>query len=402
MHILYLCEEYPPGKNGGIGSMVKLLATTLAQQGHQVYVLGLYPHGYDGADEEEDNGVKIFRLRYRTDWGLIRNNFSFTDNLLYHFLRLTGLLNWDAKHSSQRLFNKVQQLVKQHAIDIIEMPDWNTFLHNSRSPITVPAFAALLVVKFHGGHSYLRHQAKLPVDPTIFAAEKALLQRATALVSVSQYTAQQTTALFGINRPVKILYNGIQLPPAHTLPVTSDKVVFAGALSVNKGAPILLQAWNLVYQQCPNATLHLYGKGPVHQLKKILQNGAAATVHFYGHVPRQEVLSAFGTAEMSVFPSQAECFALAPLEAMAAGAAVIYTRQSSGPELIDHGQNGLLINPNSAEDIAAAIIQLLQDRPLRNRLAAAGKATVAERFNIQQIAQQHLAFYKEVIMGLEH
>jgi glycosyltransferase involved in cell wall biosynthesis len=397
MHILYLCEEYPPGKNGGIGSMVKLLANTLAQQGHQVYVLGLYPHGYGQADYEEDNGVKVFRLRYQTDWGLIRNNFSFADNLLYRLLRFTGLLHWDTKRSSQRLFNKVQELVQEHHIDIIEMPDWNTFLHTSRSPISIPHFGVPLVVKFHGGHSYLRHQAQLPVDPTIFAAEKALLQRATALVSVSQYTAQQTTALFGLDRPVTVLYNGIQLPPAANLPITAGKVVFAGALSVNKGAPVLLQAWNLVHQQCPNATLHLYGKGPVQQLKKILQHGAAPSVSFHGHVPRQEVLAALATAEAAVFPSQAECFALAPLEAMAAGCAVIYTQQSSGPELIADGQNGLLINPNSAEDIAAAIIQLLQDDTLRNRLAAAGKTTVAEKFNILHMAQQHITFYQGVI-----
>lgn len=396
MNILYCCEEYPPGKNGGIGSMVKLLATHLAAQGHQVYVVGLYPHGYGGADYEEDQGVKVFRLRYTTDWGLIRNNFSFTDNLLYRFLRFTGLLNWDARRSSQSLFAKIQALVKEYAIDIIEIPDWNTFLHHTRSPIALPDLGAPLVVKFHGSHSYLRHQARLAVDPIIFEAEKALLQKADALVAVSQYTAQQTAALFHLHQPIKVLYNGIPLPPDSELPITEGKIVFAGALSVNKGVPILLQAWHLVHQQCPQATLHLYGKGPVQQLKKILQGSASPTVHFYGHMPRPSVMEAFTTATAAVFPSQAECFALAPLEAMANGCAVIYTNQSSGPELIIDGQNGLLVNPSSADAIAAAIIQLLQDDALRNRLAAAGKATVAERFNIQQIAQQHVDFYKTI------
>ncbi len=396
MNILYLCEEYPPGKNGGIGSMVKSLATSLAAQGHQVYVVGLYPHGYGGADYEEDQGVKVFRLRYATDWGLIRNNFSFTDNLLYRFLRFTGLLNWDARRSGQHLFHKVKQLVQAHAIDIIEMPDWNTFLHNARRPITLPDFGVPLVVKFHGGHSYLRQQAGLAVNPVIFEAEKALLQKATALVAVSQYTAQQTAALFQLQQPIKILYNGIPLPPDNHLPLTEGKIVFAGALSVNKGVPILLQAWNLVHQQYPQASLHMYGKGPVQQLKQILQGSAAQTVHFYGHMPRQSVMAAFATATAAVFPSQAECFALAPLEAMANGCPVIYTSQSSGPELITDGENGLLVDPNSADAIAAAIILLLQDHDLRNRLAVAGKATVAEKFNIEEVAAQHLDFYKTI------
>lgn len=398
MNILYCCEEYPPGKNGGIGSMVKLLATQLAAQGHQVYVVGLYPHGYGGADCEEDGGVKVFRLRYATDRRLIRNDFSFTDNLLYRFLRFTGLLNWDTRRSSQRLFAKIQQLVQDHAINIIEMPDWNTFLHHTRSPMALPDLGAPLVVKFHGNHSYLRHQASQPVDPVIFEAEKGLLQKATALVAVSQYTAQQTAALFQLQKPIKVLYNGIQLPPDNKAAIVEGKIVFAGALSANKGVPVLLQAWNLVHRQYPQATLHLYGKGPVQQLKKILQGHAAQSVQFYGHVPKQTVLEAFATATAAVFPSQAECFALAPLEAMASGCAVVYTRQSSGPELIIDGENGLLVDPNSADEIAAAIMQLLQNHDLRKRLAAAGKATVAQKFNIEAIAQQHLEFYDSVIM----
>jgi glycosyltransferase involved in cell wall biosynthesis len=396
MNILYCCEEYPPGKNGGIGTMVQLLARQLVRQGHRVWVLGLYPPGYGQANEETDQGVQVLRLRYQTDIGLIRNDFSLTDNLLYRALRLTGLLRWDTRRSAGQLFRRIQALVQEHRIDLIEMPDWNTFLHRGAT-IKIPDLGAPLVVKFHGGHSYLRHQAKLPADPAIFAAEKALLLQANALVAVSRYTAQQTTDLFGLTRPVEVLYNGISLPPATQAVVKAGNIVFAGALSVNKGVPVLLQAWNQVNRQYPDATLHLYGKGPVQQLQQRLNASALPTVHFHGHLGREDVLHAFATATAAVFPSQAECFALAPLEAMAAGCAVIYTQQSSGPELVTHGQNGLLIDPNSAEAIATAIIQLLEDSDLRNRLAVAGQATVTERFNITHIAGQHLAFYRRVL-----
>ena len=45
----------------------------MVRQGHSVYVIGLYLHGYGGADYEEDEGVRVWRLRYGTDIGLIRN-----------------------------------------------------------------------------------------------------------------------------------------------------------------------------------------------------------------------------------------------------------------------------------------------------------------------------------------
>jgi glycosyltransferase involved in cell wall biosynthesis len=398
VNILYLCEEYPPGQNGGIGSMVQLLARELVRQGHRVWALGLYPHGYGQPDMAVDEGVTVYRMRYQTDWGLIRNDFSLADNLLYRAWRLTGLLQWDARRSAQKLFARVRQLVGQHQIDIIEMPDWNTFLHHGR-PIAVPPLGAPLVVKLHGGHSYLRHEAGQPAVPHIFAAEKALLQRADALAAVSRYTARQAAALFELQQQVTVLHNGIAMPPGNL--TTQDRIeghiVFAGALSANKGVPVLLQAWHTVNRQQPGAQLHLYGKGSVTQLKKLLKGPAAASVHFHGHQPRETVLRAFATATAAVFPSRSECFSLAPLEAMAAGCPVIYTSQSAGPELVAHRQNGLLVNPNSAEAIADALLELLRDAGLRQQLAQAGQRTVAERFNIPTIAAQHIDFYQRVM-----
>ena len=71
---------------------------------------------------------------------------------------------------------------------------------------------------------------------------------------------------------------------------------------------------------------------------------------------------------------------MAPLEAMAQGCPVIYSNRCSGPELIDHGRNGLLIDPDSPEQIAGAIVGLLRDDEQAARLGAAGREDVARRF----------------------
>jgi glycosyltransferase involved in cell wall biosynthesis len=397
MNILYLCEEYPPGKNGGIGSMVKLLAGEMVKQGHRVYVVGLYPQGYGQADYEEDSGVKVWRLRYKTDIGLLKNNFSLTDTVLRRLLRYSSLLHWDTKNATRRLFSFIANLVKQHQVDIIEMPDWNTFLHNSFTPIHIPDFGVPLVVKFHGSHSYLRSEMNQPVSKLIFKAEQALLNRADALTAVSRYTADKTAALFGLGKQVGGLYNSIHIPPAANTAVQDNTIIFAGALSKSKGVHALLQAWNSVHRQCPDAVLHLYGKGPLHQLKKIPGSAALSSIVFHGHVNREVLLTAFAEATVAVFPSYSECFSIAPLEAMAAGCAVVFTERSSGAELVIHGQNGLLINPDDTTAIADAILLLLSDRSIRNKLAMAGHQTVTAHFNITLSAQQHIQFYAETI-----
>ena len=63
MNILYLCDEYPPGQHGGIGTSVRSMARELVKQGHRVVVAGLYSPGYGGADEFVDNGVKVYRFQ---------------------------------------------------------------------------------------------------------------------------------------------------------------------------------------------------------------------------------------------------------------------------------------------------------------------------------------------------
>jgi glycogen synthase len=396
MNILYLCEEYPPGKSGGIGSAVKQLAGEMQRQGHNVYVAGLYPQGYGQADYEEDNGVKLWRLRYKTDIGLLKNDFSITDNIWRRLLRYSSLLHWDTQSATRRLFRFIADLIKKYQIDIIEIPDWNTFLHNSATPIHIPNFGVPLVVKLHCGHSYLRSEMQQAYNSTIFKAEKALLNRADAVASVSRYTAEKTTAMFGLTKPVSVLYNCVAIPPAANTATQENTIIFTGALSKKKGVHALLEAWKQVHRQCPDARLHLYGKGPQQELKKI-PGPAAASVTFYGHVPGAILYNALAAATAAIFPSYSECFSIAPLEAMAAGCAVIFTERSSGPELVTHGQNGLLINPDDTTAIAEAILLLLRDKELRKKLAMAGYQTIKEQFNIVLSAQQHIDFYTAVI-----
>jgi len=397
MNILYLCEEYPPGKNGGIGTMVQVLGRTLVQQGHNVFVVGLYPHGYGQQHYEEDEGVKIWRLRYKTDIGLIRNTYSFSDNLWRRFLKYSTLLHWDTKFSTAALFSFIKKLIVQYDIDIIEMPDWNTFLHNSLTTINVPSFTIPLVVKLHGSYCYFQNETGEQLNKKIFAAEKQLLKRADAITSVSLYTADQTKNLFAINKEITVLYNCIPLPSSSLLHEPGNTIIFTGSLVKRKGVYSLLKAWNIVHRQMPFLSLHLLGKGPVKELQKLVDNNALSSVIFHGHVTRDVLLKELTTAAVAVFPSYSECFSMAPLEAMAAGCAVIYTSKSSGPELITHKMNGLLIDPDDINAIANAILLLMQDETLRTQIAKAGKATIAEKFNISNAARQHVDFYNKVI-----
>lgn len=397
MNILYFCEEYPSGKNGGIGTMVNVLGRELVKQGHNVYVTGLYPLGYGQPDFEQDNGVKIWRLRYKADVGLVKGSYSFSDKLYLKFYKYTGLLHFDNLASTKYLFNFIRNIIQQYDIDIIEMPDWNNFLYNSLTTIHVPQFAVPLIVKLNGSKSYFSKEMKAPVNNPVLKAESALLKRADAILSASFYTAQKTKEIFNLSKKITVLHNSISIPLNFKRYSVKNNVIFTGALIKKKGIISLLQAWNLVNKKFPLANLNIYGKGPVDKLKKLLNKNSISSVVFHNHVSREILLEELANSCVAVFPSYTEGFSFAPLEAMAVKCPVIYSSRSSGPELITHNENGLLVDPDDISAIANAIVLLIGNKVLRNKLAEAGRKTISEKYNIEISAQQHILFYNKIL-----
>jgi glycosyltransferase involved in cell wall biosynthesis len=85
------------------------------------------------------------------------------------------------------------------------------------------------------------------------------------------------------------------------------------------------------------------------------------------------------------------------IEAMSGGAAVVSTRVSGIPELVEDGVNGLLVPENDPEALAAALIRLHGDRELLERLAHAGQQTVRERFDGDRLAEELASLFHQVV-----
>ena len=68
MNLVYMCNEYPPGRHGGVGTFTRTLARAMAGRGHRVTVLGIYPPGQAGVTT--DQGVRVVRLPHTRAPGL--------------------------------------------------------------------------------------------------------------------------------------------------------------------------------------------------------------------------------------------------------------------------------------------------------------------------------------------
>src|SRR5262249_20871031 len=98
---------------------------------------------------------------------------------------------------------------------------------------------------------------------------------------------------------------------------------------------------------------------------------------------------------VAVLPSFVEAFANVPLEAMSYGCPVVFTRRASGPELIEHEKNGLLVDPADIDDIASATIRILKDEALAERLGLAGQQRVRELFSLPTLMQKSVEVFED-------
>lgn len=405
MNILYICEEYPPGKTGGIGIATEILANGMIQKGHSVFVIGLCEHGYGAPDfEVKPNGTKIWRLRYATDIGLVSAKSRLRDKVLVHGMRALGILSVDSKLQFKKLIVKIQAIISEFQIDLVEMADWNNFFFNlSSSKFNIPKLKAPLLVKMHGSFNYFRAESNLPINNHFFELEQKLYARADALAAVSSYTANFTRGLYDLTNDISILYNGIEVTSTDIefRPPNIDSVIFSGTLLKKKGIYDLAKAWNKVIKKRPNATLHIYGKGDQNKVKAYLTSEAAKRIVFYGHVPRTELLFALSRADLAVFPSYSETFGMAAVEAMSIGCAVIFTKLSCGPEILQDKMEGWLVNPANNQELADTVVSALEQPLVRIKMGKQAKQRVLDQFSLQKAIEAHEHVYLKIRKNFE-
>ena len=115
-------------------------------------------------------------------------------------------------------------------------------------------------------------------------------------------------------------------------------------------------------------------------------------------VSDEELARLYGEAEVAIVPSLYEGFSLPAIEAMSCGVPVVATTGGALPEVVGvSGETGLLVEPNNPEALVEAIGRLLDDAELRERLGAAGRERVIERFTWQVTARGTAACYQAIL-----
>lgn len=377
MHIGFLTPEFPHAKTGnsaGIGSSILNLSQGLVALGHKVSVI---VYGQKQDERIDENGISLHLVKNR---------------------KFKGISLFLTQKKIQKLLN---HLVRTEALDVVEAPDW-TGITSNIAPICP------IVVKLHGSDTYFCHLDQRPVKPVNRAREKKALERADAIVSVSQFTADVTKKLFDLDRAISVIPNGIDVAkfkPSDKGEITGN-VLYFGTLIRKKGLLELPHIFNTLIGFHPKAKLVLVGKdsGDVktgapstwNLMQPLFTEKALANVEYVGVVPYSEMRQKIETAQVCVFPTFAEALPVSWMEAMAMEKAIVASDIGWAKEIISNHKDGFLVHPTNHEAFAKSIAELLSDSQKRISFGKNARNKVLSEFSTTTVAKKSEEFYRTV------
>lgn len=409
------------------GSSIAIIAYNLAQRlanHHDVTIFANLGPG-QAKRETDKQGIHFHRIKVFS-----KPFFQLAD-------RLTGFWNMSpplfATSTYYRLFAlKIAKTAAKQQFDIIHL---NTFFQH-----------ASIVRKYNPDAKIVLHMH----DETMSLLPRQLveshLKNIDCLVAVTDFISNRFKVRFPDYADKCItIYNGVDPERFHpssspTHKLSSQRILYVGRVSPEKGIHVLLSAFANVAEKHPDCQLDIVGApglqpysfhiglthdspalglkrfygdslikkiryqilqkdtGYLTELNQMIGEKLTQRVHFHGQLPNKKLLSLYNSSIMMVFPSVwNEPFGMPITEAMASGLPVVATDSGGIPELIQHDKTGLLVKRDDSKSLSTAMIRLLENENLCQQLGQTARTNVLTSLTFDHAAKKFVSCYERLL-----
>jgi len=290
--------------------------------------------------------------------------------------------------------------------------------HSAKGGILGRRAAAALGVRaiVHTVHGAPFHPYQNRAARWFFAAcERQAARQCHVLVSVADaMTDLMVAAGVAPREKFTTIYSGMDVEPflhaerqreavRRELHFDADAVVVGkiARLFHLKGHPYLIEAARAVVQRCPQVRFLLVGDGILRDtlMQQIRAAGLSEHFRFAGLVPPERIPPLIGAMDVLVHTSLREGLARALPQALIAGKPVVSYDVDGAREVVRPGETGYLLPPQAVPPLAAALIELAEDRALRAKLGNRGRELFTDLFRHEHMTAQLRALYEKTLAG---
>ncbi|AYB46921.1 glycosyltransferase family 4 protein [Paenibacillus lautus] len=222
------------------------------------------------------------------------------------------------------------------------------------------------------------------------------------VIAVSHAVAKSMAKRGVDSRKLRVVLNGTigsrRNEQSAGIQLKGRSIVTVAGLNERKGIADLIEAFNIVSEQCPDSELYIVGDGPERERFKIMASQSANhhRIHFEGF--QTDPKKYMGSSEVFVLASHKDPFPLVLLEARESGCAIVATEVDGIPEALDFGKSGMLVPPKAPEKLAEAIINMLRDAELREKYKISAQQGL-DYYKVERVAKETLKIYEDILIG---
>jgi N-acetyl-alpha-D-glucosaminyl L-malate synthase BshA len=361
---------------GGSGAVATELGIALAERGHEVHFI-------------------TYRQPFRLP--------SFLPRIFFHEVDVGRYPLFEFPPYDLALAVRMHEVVKGHGLELLHC--------HYAIPHAASAWIAREMLRENGQDVRVLttlHGTDITIvgqDPSFFPITKFSIEKSDRITAVSQYLREETCRAFGCDGPdVDVIHNFID-------PNIYDRGMYPALLKNEfaRSKPILMHVSNFrtvkrvrdviriyaeVNRELPSV-LVMIGDGPdrpaAEEEARLL--GVEHSVSFLGKL--EQIAPLLAAADLFLLPSQSESFGLSALEALASGVPVIGSNAGGLPEVVRDGETGALCAVGDVAGMAAAALEILQNKKRWTEMSTLAAADARERFSRDAIVSKYESLYRD-------